>query len=151
MFSHPPLSQIPHGSVLFAFVKEPFSFSKAQKKRVLFGWPCLSTGMLPAKLRPPRGNVTFGRASVTSKSIHDLNASRLNEKQKSLTGLPLRAEIAAWLARIVVRPRTSDLAGGEPREREKRVNETLHVRRTAKSRCPRSPLRAGLYTQSLTR
>ena len=51
--THPPCSQMIHGSVLFAplgAVSEPFApgRSNAQKKSVSFGWPARPTGMLPA-------------------------------------------------------------------------------------------------------
>ena len=69
--SYPPLSQIPQGSSARSpavAVSDPVSFSNAQKKSVLFGWPALFTPTFPAKLRG-RVQVTFVNVSVTSKSV----------------------------------------------------------------------------------
>jgi hypothetical protein len=63
---------MPQGASLEFEVREPFSFSNAQKKSVLFGCPGRSTGILPAQLLP-RGNETFGNESFTWKSARDVN------------------------------------------------------------------------------
>ena len=76
MPTHPPCSQMIHGSVLFTAgaVNEPFcpTFSHAQKKSVSLGCPALFTGIFPAKLRG-RGPVMLGSLSVTSKSGSGIN------------------------------------------------------------------------------
>ena len=79
--THPPLSHMPHGSSLRCpapAVKEPFSFSKPQKKSVLLGCPARSTGMFPAQLRG-RGNVTFGKGPLTWKSAE---ISKISSSQR---------------------------------------------------------------------
>lgn len=71
--THPPCSQMIQGSSLLLFagaVKEPFCFSNAQKNNVSFGCPARLTGMLPAKLLV-KGTVTFGKESLTSKSVQN--------------------------------------------------------------------------------
>ena len=57
-------------SALAGAVREPFwpTFSNAQKKSVLLGWPARFTGMLPAKERG-REAVMLGSVWVTSKSV----------------------------------------------------------------------------------
>ena len=117
-----------------AAVSDPSSFSNAQKKSVLLGWPSRSTAMLPAKLRGSV-QVTFGNASVTSKSVAGVSAwgvCAFARGARGRTALPVGAEVAVGLAGVVVGPaagRGRELGAGavgeerKGRKREERSEE----------------------------
>jgi hypothetical protein len=104
--THPPFSQIPHGSSLrspaFA-VNDPCSFSKPQKKSVLLGELGRFTPTFPAQLRP-ESNETPDSDCVTWKSAHTTVLNKRNpEIEGLLTTLPVWAIVAFRFTGVVMR------------------------------------------------